>query len=539
MSIRYNLDNLTKQINATFIDKNFLQNLYHSMTGITGIIKAIHETGGKEWAAHAVYDDGTLLFPEKAQQEQFTQSFQPYIPSILEFMQHGPIHGQIHGQIHGGEMEEQEQKQSEPIGPDDIYSKAVHMIDNINAAAHQFASDYGILYYQREFEKNGDIHLVPDAITTPIKGLGPTGLAVGKVLSEIKLPIRTIVFLVYLILDVTRVSMSIAGSESNSRILSIVVALLELLKGDWKQAIVSFIGYYGKTPLLIGQNIKIFLYLYETLSPHLRENIIYGLPSVPKSILIGILLAIFKVTAPYEVREPVKKALERIREKNNEINKVLTDADLQPRADYFSPTFDDLNNLQSIISGDTEYICSCEYEEIIKPLRDSSMLYIAIQMLNIPISKDFRRVRCGSSQCTPFIPALVKKSMTPIKPLENVIENNKEPGQLNAVELKNTVEQEAVKQEAVEQEAVEQEPVEELKEEPKEEELKEESKEESKEELKEEPKEEEPNEELKEEPKEEPTDELKKEPKEKEPGSIGGRRRRQSKNTRRLRYSNK
>jgi len=437
MSIRYNLDTLTKQINATFIDKNFLQNLYHSMTGITGIIKAIHETQGHKWAAYATYDDGTSLFPETEQQEQFTLAFQPYVPSILEFMSHRTDKKIAGGQQTDGQHTDDDytdgqqtddnqtpSAQEDPIGPDDMYTKAVQIIDNINAAAHQFANSYGILYYQREFEKSGDVSIFPEVITQPITMLGPTGAAVGKTLSGIKLPIRTIVFLVYLILDVTRVSLSIAGSESNSRILSVVVALLELLKGDWKQAIVSFVGYYGQTPLLIGQNIKIFLYLYDTLSPHLRENIIYGLPSIPKSILIGVLLAIFKVTAPYSIRTSVKNALERIREKNKEINKILTDEKLEPRADYFSPTFDDLNNLQSLISGDFEYICSCEYEELIKPLRDSSILYIIIQMLDIPISKEFRRVKCGRVDCKPFIDALVEKE-TPVRVKSNKLN---EPG---------------------------------------------------------------------------------------------------------------
>ena len=311
-----------------------------------------------------------------------------------------------------------------PVGPDDLYSRAVKMIDSINTTAYDFASNYGILHYEHEFEKEGDIHIIPDIISQSIQKLGPTGMAVGTALSKIKLPIRTIVFITHLLLDVSRVTLSLAGSESNSRVLSIIVALVELLKGDWKQAILSFIGFYGMTPLLIGQNIKIFLYLFKSLAPHLQENIIYGIPSLPKSMVIGILLTIFKITAPHEIREPVKNALEQIRLKTEEINKTLVQQNLQPRSEYFSPTYDDFNNLQSLINGDNEYICSCEFDKLVKPLQESSILYIIIQLIGIPINEEFRRVKCGSLDCKPFVDLIVEKGMqsknnTTVQPLSD------------------------------------------------------------------------------------------------------------------------
>jgi len=455
MSVRYNLDDLKKQINSIFLEKDFFKNLYFSITGITGIVKAIHQTNGDNWTAHAIYDDGTLLFPTIEQQQRFTEIFQPYIIPIISFLKADRIQGgaeepgepvvpivpvvpvvpgnQVVPVVPGNSQTPPkcvpEPEKDTVIGPDEIFSKAVHTINNINSSAHEFANKYGILHYQREYEKDGDVPMIPEALVTAISGLtGPSALATRAFLSNIKLPIRTIVFLIHVALETARISISVTGSEYGRKILSVIVSLVELLKGDWKQALLTFIGYYGMTPLLVGQAIKIFMYLFELLSPHLRENIIYGTISVPKSLLIGILLTIFKITAPFEIRTSVMESFEKIRMANMKINKVLEETGVEPRSDYFSPTFDDLNNLQSLISGDQAYICSCEFEKFIEPLRKSSIVYIIVELLGIPISEDFRRVTCGD-KCKPFLnkiltqgtPQTSAETITPSAPVEQPV----------------------------------------------------------------------------------------------------------------------
>ena len=112
------------------------------------------------------------------------------------------------------------------------------------------------------------------------------------------------------------------------------------------------------------------------------------------------------------------ESFEKIRMANMKINKVLEETGVEPRSDYFSPTFDDLNNLQSLISGDQAYICSCEFEKFIEPLRKSSIVYIIVELLGIPISEDFRRVTCGD-KCKPFLNKILTQG-TPQTPVETV-----------------------------------------------------------------------------------------------------------------------
>ena len=456
------LELLRKQINAAMKDPMFIKNLYKSTNNITRIIEAICTTQGEGWAEHVVDEDGNPSLTPKEQQ-QFTEAFRPHILFILQYFNLKKQRGGANAVIPNvkpavnikpaesntnskevttekkkdvletvepaetAETAAAEQAAAEPVEPaepaptshigiDDMYTKAVDMVGQINSTAHSFASNYGILHYQREFEKDGDIPLIPEILANLIAGLtGPSAPATKQFLSSIKVPIRTIVFIIHLALDAARISMSVVGGDSERKILSVVVALVELLKGDWKQAIMSLIGYYGTTPMLIGQYIKIFLYLFQSLAPHLQEDIVFGVLSVTKSLLIGILLTIFKVTAPYDVRKIATDVFDKIREKNNAINNILTDENLEPRSDYFSPSMDDFNNLQSLISGDKDYICSCEYNDIIAPLDDpksSSIIRIILQILGIPISKEFRERECGKPiKCLPYVSSLVKSSL--------------------------------------------------------------------------------------------------------------------------------
>jgi hypothetical protein len=168
-------------------------------------------------------------------------------------------------------------------------------------------------------------------------------------------------------------------------------------------------GFYGMTPLLIGQQVKIFLTLFRMLSPTLQDTFIYGAFDATKSFFIGLLLTIFQITAPEEVRAPLIGILEKIARKKAEIDGILIDAELSARADHFAPTFEDFNNIQSLMD-DPEFICSTEYEKLIEIINTTSVINMILQILRIPVSKEFRAYRCGTKPSKPFITLLVDQS---------------------------------------------------------------------------------------------------------------------------------
>jgi hypothetical protein len=431
------------------------KHLYQSTNGIAQVISTIQSTKGDNWAAQVLDKDGQpLLTPQE--QHQFTEAFKPYIQSILSFLGDRKT---------GGEAQEATQA-TQPIQPtydvpdvesvthlsknnidskmdsigrsanstddpekmtgiDNIYAKVIQRMGMINSAVNDYASKYGVLHMEKKYDIEPDIRLIPEVVAqfiskglTSISGIPPQTSM--EVMDKLKVPFRMIVFVIYLLLDTARVTASVTGSDSNRKILSVMMSLLDLLRGDWKKAILSFMGYYGTTPLLMGQMVKVYLSLFQTLSPTVRDSILYGALDTTKSFMIGTLLAIFKITAPEGVRLPLIGMLEKIAKKKAEIDGTLVDAGLSARSDSFSPTFDDFNNIQALMD-DPEFICSSEFETLIEQVNNTAIINMILQILRIPVTKEFRAYRCGTKPSRPFLTLIVEKAKED-KAMKDVLE---------------------------------------------------------------------------------------------------------------------
>ena len=159
----------------------------------------------------------------------------------------------------------------------------------------------------------------------------------------------------------------------------------------------------------MGNMVKIYLTMFQTLSPTLQESIIFGALDSTKSFIIGVLLAIFKITAPEGVRLPLIGMLEKIAKKKAEIDGTLTGAGLSARSDSFAPTFEDFNNIQALMD-DPEFICSTEFETLIEQVNNTSIVNMILQILRIPVTKEFRAYRCGTKASKPFLTLIVDKA---------------------------------------------------------------------------------------------------------------------------------
>ena len=435
--MRKNIDQLRDQITSALSDRNIVQHLKESTDGIIDVLLAIGTKDKDQWATHV-----KGLTP--TEQQQFTEAFRPYVDLIRTIfhpsasrqpMSHPPMRGgqapakavakepsepTFAEQANMSEAEVQSKLEqstgkssdstSDPetmMGLDNVYAKVMQRIGQVNSVVDGYASQYGVLKLEKQYDMDHDIRLVPDPVILFLEPV--TGPAASIFLKKIKVSFRTIVFVVYLVLDIARITAAVAGNDYNRKVLSVMVSLLELLRGDWKKAILSFMGFYGMTPLLIGQQLKIFLTLFRMLSPTLQDTFIYGAFDATKSFFIGLLLTIFQITAPEEVRAPLIGILEKIARKKAEIDGILIDADLSARADHFAPTFEDFNNIQSLMD-DPAFICSTEYEKLIEIINTTSIINMILQILRIPVSKEFRAYRCGTKPSKPFLTLIVDQS---------------------------------------------------------------------------------------------------------------------------------
>jgi hypothetical protein len=431
---KYNLEQLRQIVNDEVQKKDLTKHIYKSADGVFRIIDAIVKTNGKNWAAQVLDNEGKALLT-KEEQEQFTEAFKPYTETIIHFFGENEITGgaipdvqSLSGlskefidkklqNISGDNNEEFDP--TKMVGIDDIYGKIYNRIGQLDKTVNDYASKYGILKLEKEHDLEADVRLIPQPAQAFIsEGIFSLSTAAGfpippnltlDVLDKIKLPFRTIIFTIYLTLDIARIAMGVTDRTTGRKILSIVVSVIDLLRGDWKKAILSFIGYFGMRPLLIGQIVKLFVSLYEMLAPQLQSDIYFGALDTSKSLLIGFLLAIFQVTAPEEVRLPFIGILEKIAQKKAELDGNLIDAGLSARPDYLAPTFEDLNNLQAVMSDDA-FICSKEFEELISQVNKSAIIRIILQILRIPVTEEFRNYKCGTDPSKSFAETLVNKT---------------------------------------------------------------------------------------------------------------------------------
>lgn len=445
---RYTFSQLRDQVGEELEKPDMPQKFYKSTDGIFRIIDAIVKTKGEGWAAQVLNSQGQPMLTE-AEQKQFTKAFEPYLHSILTFF------GREGDDLEGGaipsasalsglstnflntKMKQVTGELGEKIDPtkmfgiDDVYTKMINKVNQVDSTVNGYASKYGLLRLEKEHDLQPDIRLIPQPLRAIIaEGVTALGTAAGvpippqvtlDILDKVKVSMRLIIFTVYLALDVTRVAMAVSNQTMGRKILTIVLSILEFLRGDWKKAILSFIGYYGTTPLLFGEIFKVYLTLFRSLSPQLQEDIVFGTLDTTKSLLVGLLLALFQVAAPEEVRLPLIGILEKIAQKKAELDGELVDAGLSARPAYLSPTFEDLNNIQALIS-DKAFICSSEFEDLLKQVDSSPILKIILQILRIPVTEEFKKFKCGTEPPKSMAEGVVAESIEDQQKAEKLAE---------------------------------------------------------------------------------------------------------------------
>jgi len=393
-SQRYNFNELRENIDNALLNEEMPDKLYKSVDGFSRMINAILTTKGDNWATHVLDENGKPLLTSE-EQVKFTDLFKPYKESINNFFNSDKRDDD--NEITGG-----------AAGIDDVYTKIINSINNVDSIVNDYASKYGVLKLEKEHDLESNIGMPP--FTGPLPPPFTPATPVLMVLSKIKVPFRTIITIIYLILDITRIAMGSAGSNIGRKILSVLVALLELLRGDWKKAILTAMGFYGMSPMLTGQLLKVFLTVFRMLSPDIQKNIIFGPLNIIKSLIVGLLLSIFQVTAPAFIRKPLIESLNKIAERKAQIDGTLADVGLPERPDYLSPSWNDLNNIQAVIS-DKVYICSCEFRDLVKAVDNSTIIKIVLQILRIPVTKEMIIETCGKEECKTFSTLIVKEGI--------------------------------------------------------------------------------------------------------------------------------
>jgi hypothetical protein len=397
----YTLYELCDRIKDMLQYPGIIPQIYNSTSHICKILLAIVTTDGDDWQQSLLRQN---IFQE-AEMSKLSSVISPYIEPIRNFFKKRTHKG---GDATTNDKTINDKTTNDKTtinttipdgkrgisGPDDVLESMDSAFSTIDTFVN---NNVALLREQyKQHDEKDDYHILPLSVINSMKeSPQPAVKTAGEVIEKIKIPFRMIVFLVYLILDVIRMSAALAGLDTKRKMLSIVVSIFDLLKGDWKKAVFSFIGYYSTSYAVIGEMMKIFLTLYQSLSPTLRHNMLYGSVDATKSVIIGLLLEIYKITAPQASRIRLLGIIQKIQDVQRQTDAVLQSAGLPPRSSDLSPTMEDINNLQAICD-DPIFVCSKEYGEYIETINTEPMINFVLQMLRVPTSPGMTFYRCNS-----------------------------------------------------------------------------------------------------------------------------------------------
>ena len=214
-------------------------------------------------------------------------------------------------------------------------------------------------------------------------------------------------------------------------LLSVAVALLDLLRGEWKNAVLTLLGTYSSKAALLGFTLKLLHNAYLFLSPDLQKDLKSVVYRSTKSMTVGFLIWCFTCFAPDFVRFAAEASFEKLRtivtEMNNKIllaqeqaQTVGTAAGIKvefPKIPLeMIPSIDDIQNLQTLVKVPEVY-CSPEVQDIMQPLLLIPPLRLVIELLNIPTVEEDVAATCKGVDTSSIEKSIVDMATPTVTPI--------------------------------------------------------------------------------------------------------------------------
>ena len=207
-------------------------------------------------------------------------------------------------------------------------------------------------------------------------------------------------------------------------ILSIVLGVLDTLRGDWQLGVLSILGVINSQAVVVGFFLKLLRRSWLFIAPDLRRQLQDDIYKSGKSMTVGFMMWMFTVFSPDMVRLAAQKSFDSMAEVVNNFNEKIGDVEAKaqevgsaaglqvtfPKIPLqIVPSFDDIQNLQSIARV-PEIYCSAEVQQIIEPLLLVPPLRLILELMNIPTVASDVDATCGGLKGTSLVDSLVEKA---------------------------------------------------------------------------------------------------------------------------------
>jgi len=226
---------------------------------------------------------------------------------------------------------------------------------------------------------------------------------------EFPLPKRAVATLLVTLLDSIRLSYGIAGQKSS--LLTFISMIEEALSGQWRQMIMTSLGFFSPSGMAMGVIGKYLANAFDLMEDRQREETLDTVYRTSKSLIVGFVLWGVSVLPPETVRKKISDLLETFNGKvkgMSEKIKLLEDTasvSLKPlgkRAKFTSIdlskykfTLQDLKNIQ-ILAKWPVIICTNEFQDLIRPMLQEPGTRIALELMDIPSSSEATALVCKS-----------------------------------------------------------------------------------------------------------------------------------------------
>ncbi len=391
------LDSLERLANED--SETLRKKAYETFSGISFLVLEAKRAGFKKgWASNLKDRHNDTIF-EKDEAKILEEATQKFIqPMFSNNVKRGGSSIQVKPSASGNLVKPV--LKPEDLSLDRTFWKVRDLLKSIDEQVKNFSRELGPfrMFYDKD---------TPDfRFPLPIPAPPPVFVSI------IMVPVnpRAIPIVIGLIIETVRIVYSV-GPMSNDitrKVLSLVLGLIDFLKGDWKQAILSMIGFFGEAPLVAGLIGKVLLNLLDLIAPDIQERMAMDVYQSGKSMCIGFLLWGFANFAPDFARASARVQFDAIKKIVTDANGKIDDIEasmqksvgpaglelkLNDIPEDFVPTFDDMQNLQAIVRQPGIY-CSKEFQESIEPLRKIPTMRLILELMNIPTDPQTLEFEC-------------------------------------------------------------------------------------------------------------------------------------------------
>jgi hypothetical protein len=272
------------------------------------------------------------------------------------------------------------------ISPDYLFDYTTELFDNMDAGLTEASNTFGLVALETT---------MPDP-TLVIPTVPPIPLPI---------PARTILPVINAILEAIRIAIGVIyvidpfGFGNTSRILvTLIMVLLDLARGNLYHAIFTSFGFIGTTPMYVGIALKILRDAMMLVSPSLRTELRYLLFQSSKSMTVGFGIWLFTILSPKFVKVPLETLFNSVSMTLDNINAQIDTAEMQanlspagrlatirlPRIP--SDKIPDINNLYALREAIREpaIYCDPKIADLMDELRGVPPYAIFFDMVLIP-----------------------------------------------------------------------------------------------------------------------------------------------------------